>query len=246
MNADTTIKENRPIQPVRKIVVKGSVDVIIRRSDTPSMVVSSDTTEGVESVKTTIQGDKLIIENVGTNLLISGGTVRIGEPFTMVSRNGSVQIFHKGVGSAVIVSGDLVCGNNTVISGRNVIATAPRIVVTITLPQVANIKIKGSGDVQLIDIQQESLSLEISGSGDIAANGEVGTLYAEISGSGDIDTRELIADRADLSVTGSGDIKAMAREEADATVVGSGDIVIHGNPPVRRKRVVGSGRIKFR
>ncbi|NTZ86196.1 DUF2807 domain-containing protein [Burkholderia metallica] len=248
MSTENQIQEQRPIRPVRKIVIKGSADVMIHRSDTPSMVVSGDTAEAVAAVKTDLQGDKLVIENVGTT--ISGGiTVFPGtdQPFTLVSRSGSVQVFHKGVGSTVVVDGDIVMGgNNTIVTGRNIVMTTVRAVVTIALPEIAEVRIKGSGDVVLTDVQQDSLSLKIEGSGDITVDGKVAHLDAEVCGSGDVDTRDLIADHADLSVMGSGDIKALVQSEAHATVTGSGDIVVHGNPAIRDKRVVGSGRIKFK
>lgn len=232
------IQEQRPIEQVRRIVLRGGTDVIFRRSDTLSMIVSGDTAEAVAAVKTDIQGDKLVIETVfpGTN-----------EPFTRVTRSGSVQVFHQGVGSAIIIDGDLVIGNSiTNIAGRHVITTTTRTIVTITLPEIAEVCVKGSGDVILSDIQQATLSLRIEGAGDITVDGKVAQLDVEICGSGDVDTRDLIADYADLSISGSGDIKAFARAEARARVAGSGDIVIHGNPPIRDKSVVGSGRVKFK
>lgn len=220
-----TIQEIRPLQPIRKIVVKGPIDVVFRRTDTPTLIVASETAEAVASVKTDYKGDKLVIEREGLS----------------ISFGGSLMVFHGTVGS--VVMGDLVNGKPT---GPAVSLRQPRAVVGIALPACPAIKIKGSGDVTLPDLQQAALDLEIQGSGDITTSGEVAHLNVQVTGSGDVDARELIAELATLSVTGSGDIDAFVQSEVRARVTGSGDIVVRGNPPCRDDRVTGSGKIKFR
>ena len=117
---------------------------------------------------------------------------------------------------------------------------------SLALPESPAGKIKGSGDVTLLDLRQDALDLEIQGSGDITVSGEVTRLHVQVAGSGDVDASELIAESADLSVAGSGDIEAFVRSDVRARVAGSGDIVVRGNPPRRDDRVAGSGKIKFR
>lgn len=102
-----------------------------------------------------------------------------------------------------------------------------KVVVGVALPEAPAVKIKGSGDVTLLDLRQAGLEVEIAGSGDV-------------------DASELIADRASLSVAGSGDIEAFIRSEVRARVAGPGDILVRGNPPYRDHSVAGSGKIKFR
>ncbi|WP_261520831.1 DUF2807 domain-containing protein [Burkholderia multivorans] len=215
------VKEERPLQPIRKIVVKGSVDVVFRRSDKPMLIVAGETADAVASVKTHFNGGKLVIEREG--MTISFGNSRM--------------TFHGSVGSFVM--GDIVNGKpmgTSISQGK----------VGIALPEAPVIKIKGCGDVTLLDLRQAGLDLEIEGSGDITAYGQVAHLDVEIAGSGDVDASELIADRASLSVAGSGDIEAFIRSEVRARVAGSGDILVRGNPPHRDHSVAGSGKIKFR
>lgn len=59
---ETYVKEERPLQPIRKIVFKGSVDVVFRRCDKPMLIVAGETAEAVASVKTYFNGGKLVIE----------------------------------------------------------------------------------------------------------------------------------------------------------------------------------------
>jgi len=106
------------------------------------------------------------------------------------------------------------------------------------------IKVNGSGDVRVDELEAESVSLKTNGSGDIAVCGkkEVSTLEVKINGSGDIDTRNLAAKTADVSITGSGDVSVNVLEKFTANSVGSGDIHLLGNPQINAK-ILGSGEI---
>ena len=219
------VKEERPLQPIRKIVVKGSVDAVFRRCDKPMLIVAGETAEAVASVKTYFNGGKLVIEREGMTIsMVAGRNI----------------VFHGSV-SGSFVMGDIVNGKPM---GASI--SQGKVVVGVALPEAPAVKIKGSGDVTLLDLRQAGLDLEIEGSGDITAYGQVAHLEVEIAGSGDVDASELIADRASLSVAGSGDIEAFIRSEVRARVAGSGDILVRGNPPHRDHSVAGSGKIKFR
>lgn len=224
------VKEERTLQPIRKIVVKGSVDVVFRRADKPILIVAGETVDAVASVKTYFNGGKLVIEQEGV-------TIEFGS---------SRMTFHGSVGSFV-AGRSFVMGNNVVnCESIGTSISQGKVIVGIALPEAPAIKIKGSGDVTLLDLRQAGLDLEIEGSGDITAYGQVASLNVQIGGSGDVDASELVADRASLSVAGSGDIEAFVRSEVSARVAGSGDIVVRGNPSRRDHSVAGSGNIKFR
>ena len=222
--------EERPIQGVRKVVVKGSVDVFFRRFGTPQLVVAGETQEAIDAIKTRIKGDKLIIENEGSNFQCNGvsfGNISVGS----VGGNG----VHININGQSINIGGNVNGGNI---GRAVVGVA--------LPEIQAVNLKGSGDITLLDLQQAGIELEIEGSGDITAYGQVESLTVGVAGSGDVDCSDLTANRASLSVAGSGDIKAFVRQSVTAQVVGSGDILVRGNPAQRTKQVVGSGGVKFK
>lgn len=213
-------RQVRAMKPVRKIVIKGAVDLMFKRSHEPRMVVVAPSLLEVQEVKTVFKDDKLVVDGRGQSIQI--GTV-----------SGSVSI--------VSVSGRIV------INGREIgQASMGNAVVYIGLPELDAIKIKGSGDVTLHGLQQAGLEIVIAGSGDVRANGAVDQLGVSIVGSGDVYARDLIAMRSTLSVTGSGDITAHVIGEVHATVNGSGDIVVRGNPGKRSKQVHGSGEISFK
>lgn len=214
--------EARTMQPVRKIVVKGAVDLYFRRYETPHLVVAGESEEALRGIKTIFKGDKLVVESEGVGFL---------------------QI-NSGCGSISIAS--VSAGSSILINGHRIEVGGGRVVVCVALPELPALKIKGSGDVSLVDLRQAGLEIEIDGSGDVSADGQVEHLEVSIDGSGDVDARDLIAQRGRLNITGSGDIAAHVCQEVVARIAGSGDIVVRGNPETRSKQVTGSGSVRFK
>lgn len=224
------VKQERQIQPVQKIVIKGAVEVVFRRSDKPQLVVAAEFQEALESVFTSFKGGKLVIEQETVNILP-------GDSGSFTRGN---NVFHGGVGQ--VIMGEMTFSGGKILMNKSI----GRVVVGIALPEAPTISIKGSGDATLIDLDQADLKLRIQGSGDIAASGKVEYLDVEIAGSGDVDASQLVADQAELYVSGSGEIDALVRNAVHASVQGSGDIVVRGNPATRNSRTLGTGKIKFR
>lgn len=211
------LTDDRPMRLVESLHVEGSVDVYVRRGDVPALTVAAEFAEDFAKVKTTIKGDSLVVSAEG-----GGGTVIVGNVR---------MVFHGSVGS---------------INGVQIGGFKGKVVVGVVLPTLAEASIRGSADVTLIDLAQPSLELDIQGSGDIYAQGQVDTLRADISGSGSVKAKRLKARNAVLKVAGSGDIKASVLERVKARVAGSGDIKIFGNPPQRDTQVAGSGDVRFK
>jgi len=222
-------QENRSIQSIRKIVVKGSVDVYFRRSSEPQLLVAGETKGAIDSIRTRVKGDKLIIENEGPALCVSGFSY------------GNVSVGHAGGGVHIKINGQSIhIGGN--LTGMDF----GRAVVGVSLPEIPVVNVKGSGDITLLDLQQVAIEFEIKGSGNIKAYGLVDVLNVSVVGSGDVDCSNLIANQANLSVAGSGDIDAFVRQSVSAVVAGSGDILVRGDPTQRTQKVVGSGDVIFR
>ena len=240
---DSYTHSERPIKAVRKIIIKGAVNVYFRSLDTPQLIVSGKTQDTVDRVKTNLVGDKLIIENESFNFQsssVSGGL--FGRVFSsMFGRNISAS------GNSIVINGN----NNTVINGNNIYTgdinggSQGHAVVGITLPEISTVSIKGSGTVTLLDLKQESIEFEIAGSGDIFASGEVDSLTVNIAGSGEVNALDLIANQGKLSIAGSGDISAHVKQSVTTNIAGSGDIVIRGHPFNHKNNIAGSGGVKF-
>lgn len=105
------------------------------------------------------------------------------------------------------------------------------------------LKIDGSGDIKIKDLNATAMRVLINGSGDIEANGEVASVSCSIKGSGDIDLQETKAKNFEVSIYGSGDVSIEVDENLDASIYGSGDVIYTGNPSNIRKKVLGSGSV---
>jgi len=136
-----------------------------------------------------------------------------------------------------------VVNNNLQISINKNYSSTEGIEVNVNAPEYDEVSISGSGDINIIDFKNDNLSLNISGSGDITANGEVQTLIAKISGSGDIISAELISKSATITINGSGNAKIWASDSISAQINGSGNIEYYGNPINVESKINGSGDI---
>lgn len=117
--------------------------------------------------------------------------------------------------------------------------------VTVVAPVLSVVRISGSGSMKLDNFKGNSLDLNISGAGSIAASGKVNLVSVTISGSGDVDASALLAKDFFGVVTGSGDVRAYASDAAHVAVSGSGDVRIAGNPMRRSVERSGSGQVGF-
>ncbi len=116
---------------------------------------------------------------------------------------------------------------------------------TITMPSLEELDIRGSSDVRAEGLDGEELILSIAGSGDVTLVGEMKIFEVDIRGSGDVDARKLLTKEAHVSIKGSGDVDVAVEDYINARISGSGDITYYGDPRVK-KRVHGSGDINHR
>jgi hypothetical protein len=145
------------------------------------------------------------------------------------------------------------------------VKTHDRIHVVITAPDLAALRLRGSGTVSTVgNLQTNDLRLSISGSGDInIPNLDANTLRAEVSGSGDIhvgagsvesetlkisgsgsiNLLNVMSKSANTTTTGSGEMRVNVSERLDARITGSGSVRYKGNPVVSAQ-VTGSGKVK--
>lgn len=137
-----------------------------------------------------------------------------------------------------------VKGDTLVISSTQSYSTRLGVKVTISVPQLAGISIRGSGDVDVSGINGETFSASISGAGDVTASGTVGKVDASIRGSGDLKLGELQAKSASISIAGSGDVTVNAAEELSVSIAGSGDVKYKGSPSKVSKSIAGSGSVR--
>ncbi|MBK9626020.1 MAG: DUF2807 domain-containing protein [Rhodocyclaceae bacterium] len=104
------------------------------------------------------------------------------------------------------------------------------------------IEVTGSGDVKLSSLKAKSLSVNIRGSGDVAASGQVGAQNIAIAGSGDYAGNDLQSQTSAISIKGSGDAAVWATETLAVSIAGSGDVSYRGQPKLSQS-IAGSGEV---
>mgnify|MGYP000244645708 CR=1 FL=1 len=181
---------------------------------------------------------------------------RIISNFNAIKVTGSMDvIYQKNSIAELTVEADsnLLDNIETVVKGQTLhvkskgsFSTNNRITIKCSSPSIEHVKISGSGDVVLQDIEEPELILQISGSGDIEVDGVCDDLTASVSGSGDIDAEELIAQHVVVNVAGSGDAVVTAKQSVAASVTGSGDIKVKGKPKQQKVSERGSGSVKIK
>lgn len=118
--------------------------------------------------------------------------------------------------------------------------------IDITVTSLTQLRVKGSGDIEIEGLDGETFEIRLQGSGDVEVEGKVNELEISVQGSGDIDARHLIADDVEVRIQGSGDVSVHAVESFDGMIQGSGDISCYGDPDYTDESVHGSGDIRYR
>lgn len=104
-----------------------------------------------------------------------------------------------------------------------------------------SLTVAGSGSMDL-DLNTEEISVRLAGSGTCTLRGQANTLDANIAGSGDLRARDLEIQRAEVRIAGSGDVEINAIDHLSAQIFGSGDVQYRGQPTIETN-AFGSGEV---
>jgi hypothetical protein len=105
------------------------------------------------------------------------------------------------------------------------------------------LKVSGSGKINIDDLTCDEVDAAISGSGDIRLGGSADELELAISGSGSCLADQFRAEEVSIRISGSGSCKIDAVKELEAAISGSGSVYYVGNPTIDAS-VSGSGKIR--
>jgi hypothetical protein len=105
------------------------------------------------------------------------------------------------------------------------------------------LKLSGSGNINVKDLLCNEVDAAISGSGNIDVNGSADELSIAISGSGNCNADELKTQETDVKISGSGNCKVNAEKELTVAVSGSGSVFYAGNPIIDAS-ISGSGKVR--
>jgi len=115
--------------------------------------------------------------------------------------------------------------------------------VEIGIASLSAVTLSGSGTITISGVAQPSVTVTISGSGIVHANGAADELDVTVSGSGQAELEALVSAAVRAVVSGSGLIAVTATESLDASVPGSGAIQYGGDPASVTQNVTGSGAV---
>ena len=174
---------------------------------------------GSDDVSVT-RGARLAVSATGPKTVLDHLRVSVRGGTLIIDRDPGVYTSGRGAKVSVTIpalAGVAVDGSSDVTVDR---ADGPRFAASLG----------GSGDLKIARLQVAGASVDLTGSGDVSADGHVGMLTLSTSGSGDITMRGVTSDRATLSTRGSGGIEIGATRSATGATSGSGDITVGGHP----------------
>ena len=116
--------------------------------------------------------------------------------------------------------------------------------IVVTAPAVKRFELPSSGDLTLLSYDQDALSIDLSGSGEVRAEGRTRNLTLGIGGSGDADLESLSTIDAQVNLSGSGDARIAPTGVAVLAISGSGDVDLATRPATLRQSVTGSGDVR--
>ncbi len=106
-----------------------------------------------------------------------------------------------------------------------------------------DVQIAGSGDMNIDQLTANRFSVEIPGSGRVQVSGNVTDQTITILGSGNYDAANLQSANATISIAGSADVTIAASDTLSINIAGNGTVRYSGNPSVK-KTILGSGDIR--
>jgi hypothetical protein len=177
--------------------------------------------------------------------------------FTSVSLKGSGQltIDENGTESLTITADDNllpdliseVRGNQLILGSRDNLNINPSrdVVYKLTVKDLNEIVIGGSGSVDAKGIHTDRLKVVIGGSGTLSAAGSAEQQEITLAGSGDYQGQGLKSKTATIGIMGSGGAVLAASDKLDVFIAGSGSIQYIGDPIVTQ-RILGSGSVQKR
>jgi hypothetical protein len=132
-------------------------------------------------------------------------------------------------------------------------------------PELRDVRVNGSGNLQLGNLSQDALKVRIEGSGSLTGSGIVGDVDVRIEGSGHVRLTQLEATKAVFSISGSGWVEGSGTAgdldvnidgsghirlselrvtNAQVSISGSGNVAIAPTGKVSA-RIAGSGRVRL-
>jgi Putative auto-transporter adhesin, head GIN domain len=160
-------------------------------------------------------------------------------------------VIHVGRPQTVAVTADdnLVSSVKTTVHTGTLVIDEPAkfttqpLSVEVTLPSLTAVVAAGDGQVVVDGVKSPTLSVDLSGTGNVVGSGSVKRLTTTLSGTGNIDLSRLSSWGVFATLGGTGRIVVNAVHALHARVPGTGAIHYVGNPAVVDQQVSGTGAV---
>jgi len=108
--------------------------------------------------------------------------------------------------------------------------------VNVTLPNLKNITTTGVSEIVSVgDLNLAQLTIDVSGTADIALSGQVADQTMKVSGELNVKNFELLTNNTTIDVAGSGDFEISCADNLDIDVSGLATVNYKGNPTITQK-----------
>ena len=107
-----------------------------------------------------------------------------------------------------------------------------------------DIIINGAGNLIADSLLCNSLSLNITGAGNVTLTGASNQSSFKITGAGSIKAFDYFVQDLNCGITGTGNIEVLVSNKLDVNITGSGDITYRGEPQFVNKKITGSGNVR--
>lgn len=188
----------------------------------------------------------------------------------VVEEERSVRSFNRvsfeGVGKLVIMQGEeqsltieaednILPHIDTVVRGQtlqisfdterweNIIRPTKPIQFYLTVTDLSAIFLSGLGDIEVQDIDVESLDVTLSGAGSISISGFAQQQDVNVSGAGAYHAADLMSAVADINLSGAGSATVWVTDSLDVNITGLGSVRYYGDPDLEQS-VSGLGSVE--
>ena len=255
-------------------VVVGTVSLVVSSAWSQSSVIQQSNVSSQSSViqqnsvnvngegsSVTVSGRSISVETTATG---GGRVVGDGEPTTEDRPIGPVTAIHGDGAFALtvkigpapkltietdknilpIIKTNVSNGRLDIYSDRSY-SLDGRIKVTVSSPNITEISVSGSNQIEGEGLAGGPLTISLNGSNRAALAGKVETLICVMSGANHLAARQLTAASTNVTLNGSGDAAVHASQRIVADISGAGSIVVYGDPKERSTQVNGAGKVTF-
>lgn len=212
-------RETREVPAFQKISYRIPGKLFLRQGSPQKVVVEGDQ-ERVGKIKTIVKGDRLVI-----------GDEKEDSWFTWRDNADKVNVYV----TVEHIDGLYVSGSGVVIGETSFSSDQ------------LDLKVSGSGAMELTVAVRNDIQADVSGSGDLKVKGDCKDLNSHISGSGRVFIANTIRGDAKFSVSGSGKVLASGTAQSvEADISGSGKVLAAELETSRCEvRISGSGDVEI-